>query len=557
MLTGLSIRDIVLIDRLDLAFPIGLSVLTGETGAGKSILLDALGLALGARADSALVRTGSTGAAVAASFDVPSAHPARAILADGGIEAEDNTLILRRTLAADGGSRAFVNDQPTTVALLRALGDALVEVQGQSEQRGLVDPATHRALLDAYGGLAKPAAAVAEAWRAWQDAAAAERAAAADYEKARADEDYLRHAVAELDELDPQAGEEDGLAQRRGTLVNREKLIDGLNAALDEIGGERDIEGRLQAALAAVERVAPLAGGALDAGREALERAIAEASEAGVALTTAGHDLDLDQGRLEEIEERLFRLRDVARKHGTEVAALPALRDDMARRVAVLEDQGDARARLAAATAKARRGYEAAAAKLHKARVKSAAALDKAIAGELPPLRLDKAVFVTDVAPRDEADWGPNGSDSVRFLIATVPGAAPGPLAKVASGGELSRLMLALRVVLSGAGRAASLVFDEVDSGVGGATAAAVGERLARLSEQFQVLVVTHSPQVAARGGHHLRVDKVAAAGELRTRVAELAVAERGEEIARMLSGRKVTAAARAAAKSLLKGDAA
>jgi DNA repair protein RecN (Recombination protein N) len=271
----------------------------------------------------------------------------------------------------------------------------------------------------------------------------------------------------------------------------------------------------------------------------------------------AGHDLDLDQGRLEEIEERLFRLRDVARKHGTEVAALPALRDDMARRLATLEDQGDARARLAAATAKARQRYETAAQKLHKARAKAAAALDKAVAAELPPLRLDKAVFLTEVTPRDESDWGPNGSDRIRFLIATVPGAEPGPLAKVASGGELSRLMLALRVVLSGAGRAASLVFDEVDSGVGGATAAAVGERLARLSEQFQVLVVTHSPQVAARGGHHLRVDKVATDGALRTRVAELAAAELGDEIARMLSGRKVTAAARAAAKSLLEGDAA
>ena len=557
MLTGLSIRDIVLIDRLDLAFPMGLSVLTGETGAGKSILLDALGLALGARADSALVRAGAPGAAVTASFAVAPAHPTRAILAEGGIEAEDEVLILRRTLAADGGSRAFVNDQPTTVALLRALGDAVIEVQGQSEQRGLVDPATHRALLDAYGGHEKPAAAVADAWRAWQDAAAAEREAAADYERARADEDYLRHAVAELDDLDPEAGEEEDLAQRRATLVNREKLIEGLNAALAEIGGERDIEGRLQAALAAVERVAPLAGGALDAGREALERTIAEAAEAGAALIAAGHDLDLDQGRLEEIEERLFRLRDVARKHGAEVAALPALRDDMARRLATLEDQGDARARLAAATAKARRRYETAAGSLHKARAKAAGALDAAMAGELPPLRLDKAVFATEVTPRDEADWGPSGSDRVRFLIATVPGAAPGPLAKIASGGELSRLMLALRVVLSGAGRASILVFDEVDSGVGGATAAAVGERLARLSEQFQVLVVTHSPQVAARGDHHLRVDKVAADGALRTRVAELDTGTRREEIARMLSGRKVTAAARDAATSLLKGDAA
>ncbi len=555
MLTGLSIRDIVLIDRLDLAFPMGLSVLTGETGAGKSILLDALGLAVGARADAALVRAGAARATVTASFTVAPAHPARAILAEQGIEADDDSLILRRVIAADGGSRAYVNDQPITVALLRALGEALIEIQGQSEQRGLVDPATHRTLLDAYGGLDAPAAAVAEAWRKWRDAAAAEQDAVADYEKARTDEDYLRHAVGELDDLDPQPDEEDDLAQRRTTLINREKLIDGLNVALAEIGGDRDIEGRLQAALAAIERVAPLAGGALDAGRDALGRAIAEAAEAGAVLTAAGHDIELDQGRLEEIEERLFRLRDIARKHGVEVAGLAALRDDMARRLAVLEDQGDARARLAAANAKARRRYEKVAGSLHKARAAAAGALDAAIAGELPPLRLDKAVFVTEVTPRDEADWGPTGSDRVRFLISTVPGTAPGPLAKVASGGELSRLMLALRVVLSATGRAACLVFDEVDSGVGGATAAAVGERLARLSEQFQVLVVTHSPQVAARGIHHLRVDKTSAGDGLRTHVSDLASDERREEIARMLSGHRVTAAARAAAASLLKGD--
>jgi DNA repair protein RecN (Recombination protein N) len=556
MLTGLSIRDVVLIDKLDLSFSPGLCALTGETGAGKSILLDALGLAIGDRADSALVRRGAERASVTAAFDVQPDHPARRILAEQDLD-EGGSLLLRRTVAADGGSRAFVNDRPATVATLKALGSALIEIQGQAEQRGLVDPAIHRGLLDAFGDLGRQVDATADAWQRWRDAAAAEAEAAADYEAARVDEDFLRHAVGELDALAPRDGEEAVLAERRGVLMNAEKLVAGLNDAVAALSGDADVETSLRNALATIDRIAPVAAGALDAGRSALERAIAETAEAVTALSAAGHAIEVDQGSLEEVEERLFRLREVARKHGTEIDALPALRDELARRLAVLEDQSDARGRLAKATAAARKAYETTAHALRDARIAAARRLDAAIAHELPPLRLDKAIFATEIAEAAEADWGRHGIDRVRFLVATVPGNAPGPLAKVASGGELSRLMLALRVVLTGAGSAPTLVFDEVDSGIGGATAAAVGERLARLSERFQVLVVTHSPQVAARADHHLRVDKTGGGDGLRTEVSALDAGDRQEEIARMLSGRRITAEARAAAASLLQGDAA
>ena len=556
MLTGLSIRNIVLIDQLALEFADGLCVLSGETGAGKSILLDALGLALGARADAALVRGGTDSATVAATFEIDPGHPVHAILAENGL-AEDDVVILRRAVAADGGSRAFVNDRPTTVAMLRRIGDLLVEVQGQAEHRGLVDPATHRALLDAFGGHEQRVERTAMAWVAWQEARSKEEGAAAAFEQARADEAYLRHALEELEELDPREAEERELAERRSVLMNSEKLIEGLRTALDELRAERDVESRLQTALAMVERVAPLAGEKLAAARDALERAAAETAEAESALTAAGHEIEHDQGDLEEIEGRLFRLRDIARKHKVEVDALPALRAELKERLTLIDDQGDLRERLAKATAAARAAYEKAAQSLRADRLKAARRLDKAMAAELPPLRLEKAVFATEVETRDEGEWGRNGIDRVRFQIATVPGSAPGPLAKVASGGELSRIMLALRVVLAGAGASSSLVFDEVDSGVGGATAAAVGDRLARLSEGLQVLVVTHSPQVAARGDNHLRVDKIVADGGFRTAVAALSDEERQEEIARMLSGQKITAAARAAAASLLAGDAA
>jgi len=555
MLAELSIRDVVLIDRLDLSFEPGLTVLTGETGAGKSILLDALGLALGARADSALVRDGAEVASVTAVFDPPAGHPSRGILAEHDI-ADHGPILLRRRLACDGGSRAYVNDRPATIGLLRRLGEALVEVQGQFEPRGLIDPASHRTMVDAYGRLGEQAGAVAAAWNAWRAAEDARAEAEEQLARARADENFLRHAVSELDAIDPQTEEEETLASTRALLQNREKIIIALNAARNEIGEEADIEGRVQAARAALDRVAGLAGGVLDDALAALERAAAECAEAAAAIDAAGRDLDLDQGELEKVEERLFALRDLARKHRVTVAELPTLRAELARRLDLVEHSGEELDRLGKQARAGRNDYEKAAQALHLARVDAAQALDHAVSDELPPLKLGKARFVTEIESRPEHEWSPNGIDRVAFTVAANPGARPGPLGKVASGGELSRLMLALRVVLSGTGSAPVLVFDEVDSGVGGATAAAVGERLAQLSDRFQVLVVTHSPQVAARGRHHFRVEKDTDDVRALTHVASLDNEARREEIARMLAGKSITAEARAAAASLLNGDA-
>ncbi|ACI98039.1 DNA repair protein RecN [Rhodospirillum centenum] len=553
MLVTLSIRDVVLIDRLTLAFRPGLCVLTGETGAGKSILLDALGLALGARGDSALVRHGAEQAAVTAEFDLSGHpdHPALGILREQELEAED-TLVLRRTVSADGRSRAFVNDQPVGVTLLRRLGETLVEVHGQFDTHGLLDPRTHLGLLDEYAGLGDAARATAGAWRDWRQADQARQQAAEDAARARAEEEYLRHAVAELDSLDPREGEEAELAEKRVTLQHRERLIEAINGAHAELSGDRGAERGLAASLRLLARIADKAGGRLDPVIQVLDEAAAEVAEAARALQALSADIDLDGGSLETIEERLFALRAAARKHSVEVDGLAGLRAEMARRLALIEDQGDLLQRLAKQAEDARTRFAAAARELSAARAKAAGRLDRAVAAELAPLKLEKARFVTRVAPTEEAAWGPHGIDDVSFTVATNPGAPPGPLAKIASGGELARFMLALKVVLAQLGTVPTLVFDEVDTGIGGAVADAVGERLARLGRALQVLVVTHSPQVAARGGHHWQVRKKAAAGRTVTEVAALDAAQRREEIARMLSGAEVTDAARAAADSLL-----
>ena len=554
MLLGLTIRDVVLIDRLELAFHAGLCVLTGETGAGKSILLDALGLALGVRADSALVRHGAEQAAVAAEFALPAGHPAFRLLQDAGITAEGDRLVLRRVVNADGRSRAFVDDQPASVGLLKQLGEMLVEIQGQFEQHGLLDPATHREALDAYGGHRREADGVATAWATWRAAAAERAEAAAQLDKARADEDYLRHALAELDALEPKPGEEASLAAERALLMNREKLTEALDAALAELVGERGGERALGTAERLLARLSDKAGGALDGALAALERAQLETREAVAQLEAAARGLDRDQSSLERIEERLFALRALARKHGVSLEQLPALRAELARRIGALDDGSGRLARLARREQEAREAYVAAAELLGKKRRQTVKALDAAVMKELPPLKLDKARFHTVLTALDESDWGATGSERVQFEVTTNPGAAPGPLARIASGGELSRFMLALKVVLAKTSPVPTLVFDEVDSGIGGAVAAAVGERLHRLGRELQVLVVTHSPQVAARGGHHWRVEKRQAQAKTLTRVAELTAEERREEIARMLSGSAVTAEARAAAASLMAG---
>ena len=553
MLVSLVIREVVLIERLTLAFRPGLGVLTGETGAGKSSLLDALGLALGARGDSGLVRRGAEQAAVTAEFQLPDSHPVFAILQEQGLDGAD-TLTLRRVINADGRSRAFVNDQPIGVTLLRRLGEELVEVHGQFDTHGLLDPRTHGGVLDAYAGLETAAAQVGAAWRAWRQVEQARTQAAADAGRARAEEDWLRHAVAELDQLAPHEGEEKELAETRSVLMHREKLMEAINAGYADLGGERGAERAVAAALRQLARAADKAGGRLDPVIAALDRAGAELSECVSLLREVSRELEVDGGNLETTEERLFALRAAARKHSVEVDRLHILRDEMAGRLALIEDQGDSLTRLAREAASARAGYLEAAKALSAKRRAAALLLDQAVARELPPLKLERARFVTVADQLAEGEWGGAGIDRVAFQIATNPGAPPGPLNKIASGGELARFMLALKVVLARTGSVPTLIFDEVDAGIGGAVAAAVGERLERLGREVQVLVVTHSPQVAARGAGHFMVRKHHQGEAVSTDVVELDGKARQEEIARMLSGAHITPEARAAAAALIKG---
>lgn len=554
MLRSLSIRDVVLIDRLDVAFEPGLCVLTGETGAGKSILLDSLGLALGARADAALVRAGAEQAAVTAAFEGV-AGMVRDGLAEQGIVLEDDELILRRVVSADGRSRAFVNGAPVNVATLRGLGDLLAEVQGQFENQRLMSPPVQRDLLDAFGGHGKMRRRTAEAYLAWRAAETALADAREAVEKARRDEEFLRHAVDEIRTLEPAPGEEAELSERRSFLMHGEQVGEALDEALRELNEPRSVESALQAATRHLERVAAKSGGRIDGLVSALDRAATEVNEAFGQLERASADLEHDPGELERTEERLFALRALARKHGVEVDGLAALADDMAAKLAAIEDEGATLERLKRDAGQARNGYEAAARALSEARKTAGKHLGKAVAAELAPLKLGNARLEVDVSPLEEDGWGETGMDAVRFLVATNPGAPLGPIGKVASGGELARFMLALKVVLAAADPVPTLVFDEVDSGIGGATAAAVGERLAQLGESIQVLVVTHSPQVASRGAQHLRVSKGGdGKNTVNTRIATLDEAERREEIARMLAGAEVTDEARAAAGRLLAG---
>jgi len=554
MLASLTIRDVVLIDRLELGFRPGLCVLTGETGAGKSILLDALGLALGMRAESGLVRQGAEQAVVTAEFALPADHPARQLLVEQGLDAGEDALVLRRVLAADGRSRAFVNDQPASVGLLRQLGELLVEIEGQFAQRGLLDAATHREALDTYADAAGELARLSMAWRDWRAARGARAEAEERLARARADEAYLRHALDELDALKPQTGEEQRLAESRGFLQQRERLGEALEAALLELAGDRGAERAVNSALRPLERLRDKLGDRLDPAVNALERAATELREAIAQVEAALRDLGPAGQSLEQLEERLFALRALARKHNVGVDALAALRDEIAAKVGALDDSGSEIKKLQRREAETRNDYVAVAGKLGEARRTAATALDTAVAKELKPLKLEKARFQTVVTALPEAEWNEAGAERVHFEVQTNPGAPPGPLAKIASGGELARFLLALKVVLARGLSARTLVFDEVDSGIGGAVAAAVGERLHRLGASLQVLVVTHSPQVAAKGTHHWRVAKRQAASKTLTTVAELSAAERQEEIARMLSGSTITAEARAAAASLMGG---
>jgi len=557
MLAALSIRDVVLIEKLDLAFDAGLCVLTGETGAGKSILLDALSLTLGCRAETRLLRPGSDKASVTASFELSPAHPIFPQLAELGldVDADDGELVLRRTLTDEGRSRAYVNDQPISVGLLRGLADGLLEIQGQFEQRGLLDSASHLEHLDAFAGLAEQAASVAAAWADWRKAEEALEAARARLQEARRDEAFLRHACEELAALAPQPGEIGELDEKRQLLRNRDRLLEAMNSALAQLsdeGADSGVVPGLGRSIKVLEGAAARIGGALDETLAALERAESEVAEAVAMLQGLLADMDQEATSLEAVEERYFALQELARKHGCEVEALPALSEDLAARLASLDSGADGLRKLEAASEAARTDYAGQAEALAKKRKSAAARLDKAVTAELKPLKLERARFVTKIERLGEAAWGARGIDRVAFEVSTNPGQAAGPIGKIASGGELARFLLALKVVLSKGDRGRTLVFDEVDSGVGGATADAVGERLARLAEGRQVLVVTHSPQVAARAAHHWQVSKTSRRDSSKTEVRRLAFDDRTEEIARMLSGAKITAEARAAAAKLM-----
>jgi DNA repair protein RecN (Recombination protein N) len=555
MLAALSIRDIVLIDKLDLEFGPGLSVLTGETGAGKSILLDAFSLSIGGRGDASLVRRGQGQGQVTAIFDLAPSHPVFALLTVNGIAAED-ALILRRVQGADGRSRAFINDTSVSVQLLRQVGQALVEIHGQHDDRALIDPSGHRDLVDAFGGLSGHAAHVAEAYEAWHGAEAERARHDSEIAASRANADYLRHALEELRLLDPQAGEEDALASRRQLMMNAEKLAAELAEALDALQGEGTSGAGLAAALRRIERQAALAPGLLTPVAEALERVLAETNATRARIEEALAATSFEPKEAERAEERLFALRALARKHKLMVDELPALVARFATELAALDTSETRAGELAKAAQAARKAYETLAIGLSKSRKEAAERLDQEVASELGPLKLDKANFITNIETVELVAGGPSGIDRIAFWVRTNPGTEPGPLMKVASGGELARFILALKVVLAARGSAPTLVFDEVDAGVGGATAAAVGERLARLASRVQVLAVTHAPQVAAVASGHLLIAKEPVRGPegeaMATRVAVLEGEHRREEIARMLAGQTITDEARRAAERLM-----
>ena len=553
MLTRLSIRNIVLIEALDLDFSRGLGVLTGETGAGKSILLDALGLILGDRADSGLVRAGQDKASVAATFEF-SALPAAiaAVLSDADIEIEPGEpLIIKRQLKADGGSKASINDQPVGVALLREIAPALVELHGQHDDRGLVNPRGHRLLLDRYAR--GDVSGVEAAWKAWRGAEDALGAARAALAQASEDRDLLLAHLEELTALEPQEGEEEQLAGARADMQKGERLSGDLADLQHLWSGSDSALAALRTAARKLDRIAgehQLLGDAL----AALDRAVIEASEAEDKLARAAEALSHDPQMLDRIETRLFDLRAAARKHGCQVDDLPAKARDMRATLDAITGREENLAALEKAAHEAGLEYQARAESLSITRIEAAQRLDKAVAAELAPLKLDAARFKTQVLRLGSDRWGGGGMDAVEFLIATNPGADFAPLGKIASGGELSRFILALKVALAEEGGAATVIFDEIDRGVGGAVASAIGDRLARLAEGGQLLAVTHSPQVAARGGQHYIIAKSSEGTVTRTSVHLLDAAGRQEEIARMLSGAEITAEARAQADRLLEG---
>ena len=547
MLLGLEIRDILIIDRLELAFQPGLNVLTGETGAGKSILLDSLGFVLGWRGRAELVRKGAAQGEVLAEFDLPAEHPARAVLREAGLP-EDDSLLLRRVNTVDGRKTAWVNDRRCSGEVLRQLSETLVELHGQHDDRGLLDARGHRRLLDTFGQLDPLVDATRHQWRALRQAQTALEAAQTALAQVAAEEEFLRHAVAELDKLAPQPGEEEALDSRRRLMQSAARIREDITRAHAALASD-GAEAAMGNALRWVEGGAERAGDVLTPPIDALGRALGEVADAIAGLEAALDQLAFNAHELEEVEERLFAIRGLARKHQIAPEDLPAFAEDLRARLARLDAGAGDLAALRQAAAQAQASYDSAAQALSAARAAAALRLDQAVMAELAPLRMERAVFETQITP---ADPGPEGRDMVAFSVATNPGAPAGALGKIASGGELSRFMLALKVCLVGEQSNATMIFDEIDRGVGGATADAVGRRLAALAEGGQVLVVTHSPQVAALGAHHWRVEKRVEGDQTLSTITPLADQARIDEIARMVSGDTITNEARAAARALL-----
>ncbi|WP_026619095.1 DNA repair protein RecN (Recombination protein N) [Ensifer sp. WSM1721] len=556
MLAQLSIRDIVLIERLDLSFDAGLSVLTGETGAGKSILLDSLSLALGGRGDGSLVRHDEDKGQVTAVFDVPTGHAARLLLRENGID-DDGDLIFRRVQSSDGRTKAFINDQPVSVQLMRQVGQALVEIHGQHDDRALVDTDAHRTLLDAFGGTTEAAEEVATLYRAWKDAERGLKKHREKVEAAAREADYLRSSVDELEALSPRDGEEEELAEARARMMKAERIAGDISEASEFLNGSASPVPLIASLVRRLERKSHEAPGLLEETVELLDGALNQLSDAQMAAERALRNTEFDPKELERVEERLFALRAASRKYSVPVVELPALAVRMIADLADLDAGEEKLKQLEMQVGEAKAAFDAAARALSERRHNTASALSAAVMDELPALKLERARFMVEVAS-DPASPTADGIDAVEFHVQTNPGTRPGPIMKVASGGELSRFLLALKVALADRGSAPTLVFDEIDTGVGGAVADAIGQRLKRLSKTVQVLSVTHAPQVAARAATHLLISKGPSAEKaemIATRVARMDDAARTEEIARMLAGASITEEARAAAARLLAGN--
>jgi len=554
MLVNLSIRNIVLIEKLDLTWRAGLCTLTGETGAGKSILLDALALATGARGDAGLVRSGAEQGTVTAAFDINEDKRVTRVLQEHDIPCEGQ-IILRRVQSKDGRSRAFINDAPVSVNLLKTVGSALVEIHGQNESQSLTDGPVQLSLIDSYAGHQDKVIQLKEKYSHLKECEEQLELYKNASDRAAAEEDFLRHALEELEKLDPIEGEEAKLSEERTLLMNSEKIAGYISEALALMEGDKALQSALNGALRQLEKVADQAAGRLDTTITALERAVIEADEAQTQLLDASRDMIYDPQRLEQVEERLFGLKALARKHGVQVDQLPATKIMIQQQLEDIESGADRLEELQKNVAQAFKDYETLALSISKTRIEAADKLDKTVMKELEPLKLNGGGFQTSFSHVEPSMGTVTGIDSVQFMASTNPGIPAGPISKIASGGELARFMLALKVALAEASDPLTMIFDEVDAGVGGAVAEAVGSRLKLLAKNGQVLVVTHSPQVAACGNHHWLISKSVDDESTMTRVDELSTQNREEEIARMLAGASVTEEARAAAVRLLGGQ--